>query len=529
MMKKIIPVILLLTGHAMTTWADEDEKDPCVLNDIEYNVALQASGTTGDHTPLWLNANQYGLSSLEKANGYVRAGIRRTLDKEHSKKWDLGYGIDVAGAFHYTSSLVIQQLYAEGRWLNGVLTVGSKEWAMELKNNDLSTGSQTLGKNARPVPQVRIALPDYWSIPGTNGWIGLKGHIAYGKMTDDNWQKDFTRQQSKYTENVLYHSKAGYIRIGNEELFVPFSLELGLEMATQFGGTSYSVNAEGGTYNKIENSSGLNAFWHAFIPGGADSPEQNYQNMSGNHVGSWLFRLNLDYDSWYFGLYGDHFFEDQSAMFLLDYDGYGQGEECNIKKNNRYLLYSLKDMMLGAELKLKEATWLNDIVFEYIYTKYQSGPIYHDRNQNISDHIGGIDDYYNHYIYTGWQHWGQVMGNPLYRSPIYNEDGTIEVKNNRFYAFHMGLSGDPSENLHYRLLATYQKGFGRYHQPFRDPQESLSLLAEAAFHFPEDSKLYGWSLKAGCGVDLGQTYGKNYGLQITVAKTGMFNLKKKKK
>jgi hypothetical protein len=29
------------------------------------------------------------------------------------------------------------------------------------------------------------------------------------------------------------------------------------------------------------------------------------------------------------------------------------------------------------------------------------------------------------------------MGNPLYRSPIYNSDGKVEVKNNRFLAFHL--------------------------------------------------------------------------------------------
>ena len=63
---------------------------------------------------------------------------------------------------------------------------------MELKNNELSSGAQTLGKNARPVPQVRIALADYYTLPLTKGWLHLKGHIAYGKMTDDNWQHEFT-------------------------------------------------------------------------------------------------------------------------------------------------------------------------------------------------------------------------------------------------------------------------------------------------------------------------------------------------
>ena len=31
----------------------------------------------------------------------------------------------------------------------------------------------------------------------------------------------------------------------------------------------------------------------------------------------------------------------------------------------------LKDIMLGAELNLPHGTWLRNVVFEYLYTKYQ--------------------------------------------------------------------------------------------------------------------------------------------------------------
>ena len=42
---------------------------------------------------------------------------------------------------------------------------------------------------------------------------------------------------------------------------------------------------------------------------------------------------------------------------------------------------------------------------------------------NIPDHTAGRDDFYNHLVYSSWQHWGQVMGNPLYLSPQYNKSG----------------------------------------------------------------------------------------------------------
>ncbi|NPD92362.1 capsule assembly Wzi family protein [Xylanibacter muris] len=509
--------------------ANADEKDNRQSEQLHYKVEMQGSGTFGDNTPLWLNANKYGLSSLDTENGYIRASLEKPVSAETDKRFDFGGTVDVVAAWNYTSRMIVQQAFLEGRWLKGVLTVGSKHYPMEMKNQELSSGSQTLGINARPVPQVRMSLPEYWALPFTNGWVSLKGHVAFGKTTDDNWQKDFTGKRTKYTQGAYYHSKAGYIKIGNEYRFLPVSLELGLEMAAQFGGKSYNVGADGENYDVVDNGGGFKSFWNALIPGGFESVEGKYQNIAGNQLGSWLIRLNFDYESWYLGLYADHFFEDQSSMFFLDYDGYGQGMEWNEKKRSRYLMYSMKDMMLGAELKLKNAAWINNIVFEYIYTKYQSGPIYHDHTENISDHIGGNDNYYNHYVFTGFQHWGQVMGNPLYLSPLYNDDGMIMVKDNRFWAFHLGFGGAPSYYLKYRVLGTYRKGFGTYSLPYDNPEGSFNMLAEAVYAFPEYTALDGWSIKGAFGVDLGNVYGDNYGLQLTVAKEGIFNIKKNRK
>ena len=485
---------------------------------VELRTEGQFSATVGEHTPLWLNANKYGLSSLDKYNGYVRAGVFRPLHTDSTRRWGYSFGADVAVAAKYTSTFIIHQAYGEVRWLKGLLTVGSKEQPMQLKNNRLSSGSQTLGINARPVPSVRLSLPNYWDIPFTKKWVGIKGHIAYGMQTDDRWQRDFTEGVYKHTEHTKLHTKAGYLRIGRPDK--PVTVELGLEMACQFGGTSYSDPTN--PVPVIKNEDGLKGMARAFIPSGGDVGEGIYENKAGNHLGSYLLRVNLNYDKWYLGLYADHFFEDHSQMFFIDYNGYGQGDEFNEWKDNRYFRYDLKDIMLGAELKLHNFRWLNDIVLEYIYTKYQSGPINHDRTYHMPDHIAGLDDYYNHYIHTGWQHWGQVMGNPLYRSPIYNTDHTIHVKNNRFWAWHLGLSGTPTDQLHYRLLATWQRGWGNYDLPLPDPQNNFSLMAEAEYCFCEFSSLPGWTIKAAIGLDQGKLLGNNFGGQLTIIKR--FNL-----
>ena len=485
---------------------------------IEWGVEMQGSFSKGK-TPLWLNANKHGLSSLERNNGYLRGSLVRPLSTDSARRWAVGYGVDVAVPVNYTSNFVVQQTFVEARWLHGVLSIGAKEYPMEMKNQTLSCGSQTLGINARPVPQVRLALPKYWTLPFAHGWLQLKGHIAYGMMTDDNWQHDFTKRQSRYADHVLYHSKAGYLRIGNEGFFCPWSIEMGLEMAAEFGGKPWIPVDGVMTQQPAENN--LKGFWHAFMPGGADATDGQYGNVAGNQLGSWLLRLNYDADRWAAHLYADHFFEDHSQMLFLDYDGYGEGEEWMAHKKRRFYRYALKDMLLGFELNLKYSRWIRNIVFEYMYTKYQSGPYNHDHTMNIPDHLAGTDNYYNHGVYPGWQHWGQVLGNPLYRSPIYNDNGILVVYDNRFVAYHLGVDGQPSSRFGYRLLGTYQKGWGTYAEPFTKPHHNVSFLAEGQYRFDK-----GWQVKAGYAMDFGssQMLGHNAGFQLTIGKRGLLNL-----
>lgn len=484
------------------------------LDSLTYNVEMQTTLGGGDHSPLWLNANRYGLSSIHPNSAFLKAGVSRALSVDYGRKWGIGYGVDLVGAVRHTAPFYIHQLYGELRWLKGVLTVGAKEFPMELKNQSLSSGSQTLGINSRPVPQVRISLPDYWNIPGLRRWVGIKGHIAYGKYTDGKWQEDFTQRQSRYVEGGLYHSKAGYIRIGPKNI----TLELGLEMACQFGGKSHVF--ENGMESITVNQGGLKGALKAFTTGGSDATDYSMStNNSGNHLGSWVARLNFDYPKWSLGIYADHFFEDHSSMFFLDYDGYGTGENWNVKERNRYFLYDLKDMMIGIELRMKKCRWANTFVVEYLYTKYQSGPVYHDHTQLRNTHISGNDNYYNHNLQSGWQHWGMVTGNPLYLSPLYNDDGKIVIKNNRFKAWHFGIMGNPVENLSYRLLTTWQRGWGQYVEMYQSPRDNFSMMGEVIYRLPQN-----WRVAGAVSFDSGKIYGDNFGVQLTVAKTGLLKL-----
>ncbi|MDO4819607.1 MAG: capsule assembly Wzi family protein [Prevotella sp.] len=517
---------ILMLGVALccaTTMMAQAEADKLIEN-IEYRGEVQGTVGDGDSNPLWLNANRYGLSSLKNNNGYLRGSLMRRVENDSCRKWGIGYGLDVALGAGFTSTLVVQQAYFQGRYKKGLLTIGAKEIPMEMKNQELSSGAQTLGINARPVPQVRVELPEYWDIPGLHGWLAFKGHLAYGRLTDDNWQRDFVDEGEKYSRATRYHSKAGYLK------FLPdryrFQIEAGLEMGALFGGSTYNVIDAQAQFNPvIHHDNGIKAYWNAFIPSGGDAHEEDYENVSGDQVGSWLLKMRYKGDDWSVALYADHFFEDHSQMLFVDYDGYGKGDEWNVRKTNDYILYDLKDCLVGLEAQLPENPFVSHIVAEYIYTKYQSGPVYHDRTPSISDHIAGRDNYYNHYIFSGWQHWGQVMGNPLYRSPLYNEDGVIWVEDNRFRAWHFGVNGDPTANLHYRLLYTVQKGWGTYDKPYIDPKHNSSFLAEVTYSLPKLCGQKGWAVRGAFAFDRGGLLGDNTGVQLTIMKCGILNRK----
>ena len=82
-------LLLPLSVSAQYLW--QEDVDPGELDlgkDIHYNVEMQGSFSKGK-TPLWLNANKHGLSSLEKNNGYLRGSVIRPLGTDSARRWVL--------------------------------------------------------------------------------------------------------------------------------------------------------------------------------------------------------------------------------------------------------------------------------------------------------------------------------------------------------------------------------------------------------------------------------------------------------
>lgn len=491
-MKKTLVIILLL----VTAVAQGQIKR--LGENVHYNATLQGTAGSSGTAPFWFTNNRYGLGTTEPNSGLLRAGIGRDAEADSTRKWRIGYGLELVGAVNHDSYFVVQQAFADFQFKAIRLSVGQKERQIELKNNRLSSGDLVLSNNARPIPQVRLELPDFWTIPRTKGWLHLKAHIAFGIHTDNGWQDDFTAGTTNLrTHNSLYHSKAGFLKIGNPEKF-PLSITGGLVMAAQFGGEVWNLqdrpdNTSTTTFQSHQKlPHGLKAFWHAFIPGGGDSNDGGYSNAEGNQIGSWHLRLEYHGKGWGAAVYAEHLFEDHSQMFWQ---------------------YPWKDMLYGGEVRFHKNPVVSTLVYEHLRTTDQSGPIYHDKTTNFPGAIYGQDDYYNNHVYGAWQHAGFSVGNALLPSPIYNKDGVISFMDNRIKAHHIGLEGNPTKEVVYRILYTHEKSLGAYFKAHTDPVKADFLMIEATYA-PRQVK----------GLSVGAAYGQNWGKLLGNSKGAMLTI-----
>ncbi len=495
-MKKSLIILLLLTAATVQGQIKR------LGENVHYSATLQGTAGSNNTAPFWFTNNRYGLGTTEPNSGLLRAAIGRDAEADSLRKWRIGYGLDLVGAVNHDSHFIVQQAFADFQYKAIRLSVGQKERPIELKNNRLSSGDMVLSNNARPIPQVRLELPDFWTIPRTKGWLHLKAHIAYGIHTDNGWQNDFTAGTANLrTNNSLYHSKAGFLKIGNAEKF-PLTITGGLEMAAQFGGKVWNLkdrpdNTSTTTFlSNRKLPHGLKAFWHAFIPGGGDSNDGEYSNAEGNQIGSWHIRLDYHGKGWGASVYAEHLFEDHSQMFWQ---------------------YPWKDMLYGGEVRLPKNPVVSTILYEHLRTTDQSGPIYHDKTANFPTAIYGQDDYYNNHVYAAWQYAGFSVGNALLPSPIYNTDGNIRFYDNRIKASHIGIEGNPTKEIEYRILYTHEKSWGTYSNPHTDPVKADFLMIEATYS-PHQVK--GLSIGAAYGQNWGKLLGESKGAMLTVSYSG---------
>ena len=482
-------------------------------NNMVFEFETVGLTSSGDFAPFWHTSNRQGLPSVEKNNGYMHFALLG--DMFQNGCFSVKYGIDMGIGAGLESNCFIHQLFSDINYKCFGFEVGLKERLSD-KNRLLSSGALTWSGNSRPIPEVRMGIPEYVVIPLLGGWFSIKGHLGYGRLTDDRWRR--SNGSGSYIEKILFHSKSAFLRFGDENRF-PLKITLGLEMNNMFGGIQHVGD------DVIVYPSDASAYWTALLP--FNHIEQQGID-DGNNLGSW--HLNFDYklSDWDLRAYYEHYFEDHSSMLGIEYKNNTEGKK-------EFIFYGFRhnwfDGLFGIELNApNNIKFFHNVVFEFLNTRGLSGPICHSgalktTEMEIKEEIDGRDDMYYHYIYDSYTHWGYVIGNPVIVSPIYNKNYSERIRSNRVQMFHLGVDGSLTDNIDYRILATTTKHWGRYGAPLKKVERITSVMLECTYKFGDE---YGWRVSLSGAADFdsavgsgGQTplLGNNKGVMLTVSKT----------
>ena len=177
----------------------------------------------------------------------------------------------------------------------------------------------------------------------------------------------------------------------------------------------------------------------------------------------------------------------------------------------------MKDGLYGFELTPPKNRFIGTIVYEYITSRDQSGPVLHNSGENLLEQAGGMDDYYNHYYYQAWQHWGMAICNPHTLSPLYNERSNLTMPYQRLRSHHFGVEGGGFSNWQYRAMASWSKHWGSIKIPLPNPLTQLSLMGEVTYHLARHN---GWQFTGALALDRSGLIGNNYGGMLTIRRIG---------
>jgi hypothetical protein len=403
------------------------------IDSINYQVESVLAISNKDFLPHWIVANQYGILEDTQVNGLIRTKL--IVPYKDEKNLTYSAGIDLIGRLSTGSNVVfLQQAYLKIKYKFLELSGGRMEQTLGTFVEDLSSGSLAISKNARPFPMVQIAVPAYTPFPFTNGYLEFKGHFGHAWF-----------EKERYIEKPYLHYKSLYLKGGGK---LPVNLYGGIVHLAFWGGDhpdGYSI------------PQGLNDYLKVILSQNGNSSRFGSEtHVLGDHFGIIDYGMDISLENFKIKIYNQVPFEDGSGL--------------NILVN--------KDRLLGIHVESTNEALVSGFLYEYIHTKYQSGPGRHDPpdgyskddlSPNYGYAYGGRDDYYNHAFYrTGWTYKDRIVGTSLFMTENQAKRHLDHVKsfdqyivNNRIVGHHFGIEGGRNK-IQYRLLATYTKNYGTY-------------------------------------------------------------------
>lgn len=429
-----------------------------------------------ESNPFWLHSNTAGF--LDDSTVFANRLNTHWASSDRTKGvFSFEFGVSPFFKINEDKAKVyLHELFFLGRWNSYVsLSLGRQEAPTRYQGLSSSNGDFMFSKNTSPIPGVVLETDPYLWLWGRK--LGVRA--AFGEYLLDD---------QRAVRNTQLHYKA----LGLRHEFSPFYLEYGLQHAAQWAGDDRPKSFL--DYLRVVSARG----------GGQDALEGEQRNVLGNHLGAYFLRFGYQFsDERLVEFYWNHFFEDGSGREFLNFpDGF-------------YGIY--------IELK-KEPSILEALVFEFIHTKKQSGPLHDtlDEQGNIVI-LKGRDNYFGNGFYrSGWTYQGRTIGIPLIR-PV-SADPVITLENNRLYAFHLGATGGffaKTLNLRYELRSTFSRNFGTFNRPVETPENIYSLGLRLT---KEENTSIPFDIFAESGFDIRSQSKDLMGVALGISKRGHWHV-----
>nr|MCR5745959.1 capsule assembly Wzi family protein [Bacteroidales bacterium] len=307
------------------------------MNEFLLSLLLTGALSTGPTLPFWMTANQFGLMPEHSgALALVQAGTQYDPTKDFQWKWGASLAANLDKGPTADFNLMVDELYASLKWRALSLDLGMRHDPLDFYGAAATLGSlSTTGGhliasgNARSMPGYMLRL-DSVPVPFTGKHVWLYG--AFG---------DFKTLDKRYVQGALVHRTQLFVKVSVSRLDFDFGIDHYAIWAGQNPKADMPVTFE--NYLRVITAR------HA----SASGTWSDRHNVIGDQGGGELFRLSWRGDGWRTVLQHDIPYSDGSGLAFQNFpDGVNT---------------------LGFSFDRKDR-WVSDVVYEFQYTRWQSGP-----------------------------------------------------------------------------------------------------------------------------------------------------------
>lgn len=503
------------------------------MKDFIVYAMMMGAISSGDVLPFWATANQFGIYP-DSSGGMAQIALKSEFDTEKDFHYRFGGSFAARGdrflkGQSWNRAFLVDELYGSVGWKCLTLDLGMKHPEIDYfgASNTLGSLSSTGGHlifsgNSRSLAGYNLVLEKV-AFPWTKNhlWFwGLFGdYIGTENMIGN-------KLDIPYVKDRLYH---------RTKLFAKIYLDRNIRWYLTFGIDHYAI---WGGYSGIEGHSKVNFINYLRmilgLSAGNDSDIGERINVIGDQGGAETIGFGYEGNDWVISFQHEIPYNDKSGMKFQNFPDGVNTFSFSFKEKNR---------------------WVSDVLYEFYYTRNQSGP-FHDESLDPATHHEywiGVDNYFNNnnFLYrTGWTYYNRSITSPLFfpagtqdhtwsryflnrnaMDKAVNSFGTY-VENNRIVAHHFGIGGKLWRKAPYRLMATVSQNYGTYmypyagESPYNKPIGSVKeqCLVQFSLGFNGEIPCLGkvpWlSLTYGLFGDLGQvlqsSFGATLGLRVKI-------------